>query len=84
VLTILRPGKTPGGSEVRSHIRRLVRRIRLHWPNTVITIRGDSHYGRWEAMEWCEQNGVQYVFGLAGNKALDALVKADTEAVDAR
>ena len=84
VLTILRPGKTPGGSEVRSHIRRLVRRIRLHWPNTVITIRGDSHYGRWEAMEWCEQNGVQYVFGLAGNKALDALVKAETEAVDAR
>ena len=49
-----------------------MRRIRLHWPNTVITIRGDSHYGRWEAMEWCEQNGVQYVFGLAKNKALDA------------
>jgi hypothetical protein len=67
-----------------AHIRRLVRRIRLHWPNTVITIRGDSHYGRWEAMEWCEQNAVQYVFGLAGNKALDALVKAETEAVDAR
>src|SRR3984885_14740106 len=84
VLTILRPGKMPGGSEVRAHIRGLVRRIRLHWPNTVITIRGDSHYGRWEAMEWCEQNGVQYVFGLAGNKALDALVKAETEAVDAR
>ena len=84
VLTILRPGKTPGGTEVRSHLRRLVRRIRLHWPNTVITIRGDSHYGRWEAMEWCEQNGVQYVFGLAGNKALDALVQAKTRAVDAR
>jgi hypothetical protein len=84
VLTILRPGKTPGGSEVRAHIRRLVRRIRLHWPNTVITIRGDSHYGRWEAMEWCEQNGVQYVFGLQKNKALDALVKAEAAAVDAR
>jgi hypothetical protein len=84
LLTILRPGKTPGGSEVRAHVRRLVRRIRLHWPDTVITIRGDSHYGRWEAMEWCEQNGVHYVFGLAGNKALDALVKAETEAVDAR
>jgi hypothetical protein len=84
VLTILRPGKTPNGREVRGHLRRLVRRIRRHWPNTVITIRGDSHYGRCEAMEWCEQNGVQYVFGLAGNKALDALLKAETEAVDAR
>jgi hypothetical protein len=84
VLTILRPGKTPDGKEVRAHLRRLVRWIRLHWPKTVITIRGDSHYGRWEAMEWCEQNGVQYVFGLAKNKALDALVQAETQAVDAR
>src|SRR5271166_2656986 len=84
VLTILRPGKTPDGTEVRGHLRRLVRRIRRHWPKTVITIRGDSHYGRREAMEWCEQNGVQYVFGLAGNKALEALVKAETQAVDAR
>jgi Transposase DDE domain group 1 len=84
LLSILRPGKTPDGTEVRAHLRRLVRQIRLHWPNTVITIRGDSHYGRWEAMEWCEQNGVQYVFGLAKNKALDALVQAETHAVDVR
>ena len=28
VLTILRPGKTPDGKEVRAHLRRLVRRIR--------------------------------------------------------
>ena len=55
MLTILRPGKTPDGKEVSAHLRRLVRRIRLHWPNTRITIRGDSHYGRREAMDWCEQ-----------------------------
>lgn len=84
VLTILRPGKTPNGREVRAHIRRLVRRIRQHWPNTVITIRGDSHYGRWEAMDWCEQNGVQYVFGLERNKVLEALVQADAEALERR
>jgi hypothetical protein len=84
VLTILRPGKTPSGKEVRAHLRRLVRRIRRHWPNTVITIRGDSHYGRREAMEWCEHNGVQYVFGLEKNTALDALFRAHTKAVDVR
>jgi hypothetical protein len=84
VLTVLRPGKTPDGREVRAYLRRLVRQIRQHWPKTIITVRGDSHYGRWEAMDWCEQNGVQYVFGLAKNKALDALVRADTEAVEAR
>ena len=35
----------------------LVRRIRRHWPNTRIVFRGDSHYGRREAMAWCEENG---------------------------
>jgi hypothetical protein len=84
VLAMLRPGKTPDGNEVRGHVRRLVRRIRMHWPNTVITIRGDSHYGRWEAMQWCEQNAVQYVFGLAQNAVLEALVQAKIDAVNAR
>lgn len=70
VLTILRPGKTPDGKEIRGHIRRLIRRIRMHWPKTVITIRGDSHYGRKEVMDWCEHNAVTYIFGLAPNKVL--------------
>ena len=70
LLTILRPGKTPDGKEIRGHIRRLVRRIRLHWPNTRITFRGDSHYGRKEVMDWCERNDVTYIFGLGPNKVL--------------
>jgi hypothetical protein len=40
------PSKTPSGQEVTGHLRRLVRRIRRHWPTTTITLRGDSHYGR--------------------------------------
>src|SRR5215467_6063781 len=47
---LLRPGKTPSGQEVTGHLRRLVRRIRRHWPTTRITLRGDSHYGRPEVM----------------------------------
>jgi hypothetical protein len=84
VLTILRPGKTPDGREVRAHLRRLVRRIRRHWPNTRITMRGDSHYGRREAMEWCEQNGVRYIFGLAANAVLANQVFAKTDEVCVR
>jgi hypothetical protein len=84
VLTILRPGKTPDGKEVRAHLRRLVRRIRRHWPNTIITIRGDSHYGRREAMDWCEHNAVQYIFGLAPNAILAAQVFAKTDEVCVR
>jgi hypothetical protein len=84
VVTILRPGKTPDGKEVRAHLRRLVRRIRQHWPNTTITVRGDSHYGRREAMAWCEENAVQYVFGLSKNATLDALVYAKADEVRTR
>jgi hypothetical protein len=76
VAVLLRPGKTPSGAEVRSVLRHLVRRIRRHWPATRITIRGDSHYGRPEAMAWCEANGVDYIFGLAGNRRLHALAEA--------
>ena len=54
VAMVLRPGKTPSGVEVRAHIRRLHRRIRAQWPATRITIRGDGHYARPEAMDFCE------------------------------
>ena len=79
VAVILRPGKTPSGKEVRGWLRRLIRRIRRHWPNTRITIRGDSHYGREEAMSWCEANGVDYIFGLSGNAVLDRFVEAELQ-----
>ena len=58
VAILLRPGKTPSGQEIRSHLRRLVRRIRSHWPATRLTIRGDGHYGRPEVMTGCEANAV--------------------------
>ena len=76
VAVLLRPGKTPSGAEVRTILRHLVRRIRRHWPATRITVRGDSHYGRPEAMAWCEENGVDYIFGLAGNRRLHVLAEA--------
>ncbi|MGY2733216.1 hypothetical protein ACVWYO_000890 [Sphingomonas sp. UYP23] len=53
VAMLLRTGKTPSGKEVAGHVRRLVRRIRRHWPDTRITLRGDGHYGRPEPMAWC-------------------------------
>ena len=74
VAVLLRPGKTPSGKEVRGHLRRLVRRIRRHWPLTRITIRGDGHYSRPEVMAWCEGNGIDYIFGLPGNTTLDRAV----------
>jgi len=83
VAVVLRPGKTPSGLEVRAHLRRLVRYIRRRWPATRITFRGDHHYACPEAMAFCEQNGVDYVFGLAGTKPLARKVDEVSDVVRA-
>ena len=80
VVVFLREGKTPSGKEVALVLKHLVRRIAKHWPKTRITFRGDSHYGRPEAMAWCEANGIGYIFGLSGNSVLHRQVY---EAADA-
>jgi hypothetical protein len=84
VAVLLRPGKTPSGQEIRGHLRRLLRAIREHWPHTHITLRGDSHYGRPEVMEWCDENGIDFVFGLAGNDVLRRLVEPIADDVRVR
>ena len=81
VAVVLRPGKTPSGVEVRAHLRRLVRHVRKQWTKTRITFRGDGHYARPEAMAWCEDNGIDYVFGLPGSKPLSRKVDDAADAV---
>jgi hypothetical protein len=79
VAVILRPGKAPDGAEVALVLRHVVRAIRARWPKVDILIRGDSHYGRPEAMAWCKRNLVGYILGLAGNKVLLARVASLAE-----
>jgi hypothetical protein len=64
----------PTKTGARTILKHLTARILGHWPTTRLILRGDSHYGRAEAMEWAENNGVGYIFGLAGNTALGARV----------
>src|ERR1700732_334099 len=79
VAAILRPARTPNGTEVRTVVKHVTKRLRKHWPHTRIVWRGDSRYGRVEAMEWAEDDGADYIFGLAGNATLDALVAATAD-----
>jgi hypothetical protein len=76
VTSILRPGKRPTGSETRSIIKRVVRRIRAVWPSVGILIRGDSHFATPELYAWCDTHGVQYILGLATNAVLKTLARA--------
>ena len=75
VATILRPAKTPNGKEVRTVIKHLTKRILKTWKRANIVWRGDSHYGRAEAMDWCDDNGAGYIFGFPGNSVLNAMTQ---------
>jgi len=84
VAILLRPGKSPSGAEIARHVRRLVGRLRTHWPNTRLTIRGDGHYGRPEVMAWCDAHGVDYIFGLGTNAVLRRLIEPAADDVRVR
>jgi hypothetical protein len=76
-VAILRPARTPKGTEVRTVIKHVTKLLQARWPNTRIVWRGDSHYGRVETMEWIEENSdSNYIFGLPGNPVLDKQVAA--------
>src|SRR6201999_1689376 len=84
VAMLLRSRTTPSGEEIRCHLRRLVRRIRRHWPHTRLTIRGDGHYGRPEVMAWCEVKCIDYILGLPGTAVRDRLVEPIADDVRVR
>ena len=54
----------------REEVERMVQQIRQRWPKVCIILRADSGFCREELMAWCEQNQVDYVFGLARNSRL--------------
>lgn len=59
---------------------RIVAQIRESWPDVRIILRADSGFAREELMAWCEENAVDYVFGLARNDRLAAKIKRQLKA----
>ena len=57
-----------------TEIARIVAQIRAAWPAVKVMVRGDSGFCRNELMSWCEDNGVDYVFGLARNQRLRKII----------
>lgn len=70
----LRPSNIDPSAGSRKEIEHIVKRIRLIWPEVKIVLRGDSGFCREELMAWCEANHVDYVFGMARNVRLEAMV----------
>jgi hypothetical protein len=79
----LRSSNIDAAAGALDEVKRIVARIRTDWPGVEIWLRADSGFAREETMAWCEENQVEYVFGLAKNARLKALLGEDLEEVRA-
>lgn len=77
ILPMLRPGRRNKSLNVSRILRRVVEYLHECWPNTVIELRGDSHFCSHEFMDWAWSKWyVRYLTGLSGNtKLLDMVDK---------
>ncbi|MCC7175562.1 MAG: IS1380 family transposase [Bryobacterales bacterium] len=66
----LRPSNIDASAGALEETQRIVAQLRRVWPEVEIVLRGDSGFCRDPIMDWCEQNRVGYVFGLAKNERL--------------
>src|SRR5262245_6423773 len=70
----LRRANIDASAGAREEIARIVAALRKAWPEVEIWLRADSGFARDELMSWCEENRVEYVFGLARNKRLEPML----------
>jgi len=65
-------------------VDRIVAQVRAAWPTVRITLRADSGFCRDALMTWAEAHAVDYVFGLAKNARLTALIPDELAAAAAQ
>jgi len=71
-----RRANVAGSAGAVEEMARIVAHIRKRWPRVHIILRADSGFCNEELMGWCEANRVDYVFGLARNRRLEAALEA--------
>lgn len=75
----LRPSNIDGSEGTVEELERIVGQIREAWPSVKIIVRGDSGFCRDKIMTWCEAHGIDYVFGLAKNGRLNAIIAEELQ-----
>ena len=78
----LRPADVDAAAGSVKTIERIVAQIRQTWPQVRIILRGDSGFCRENLMRWCEEHGVDYLFGLAKNARLLRIVGGEMHAAE--
>jgi Transposase DDE domain group 1 len=75
IMALLRPGKRPSAKEITYVLRRVIGRIRMHWPKVKIVVRGDSHYCGGRVLDVLEELSCDYILGLAINNRLAGMAQ---------
>jgi hypothetical protein len=70
----LRSSNIDASAGALEEVQRIVSQIRQKWPEVAIVLRGDGGFCRDPIMSWCDDHGVDYVFGLAKNKRLQKII----------
>ena len=73
----LRTADKDAADGAKEEIARIVAQIRARWPDVQIILRADSGFARDDLMAWCEDNGVDYIFGLARNERLVKAIRRE-------
>jgi hypothetical protein len=79
----LRRSNIDGAEGTVEELIRIVGQIRLAWPEVKIILRADSGFCREDLMSWCENNGIDYVFGLAKNERLKKAIIEEMKQAEA-
>lgn len=80
ITTILKPGRRSKSVNVFSILKRIIIYLREQWPDTMIIVRGDSHFCSKELMDWVHGlKKVEFITGLTGNAVLNKHAKVTIE-----
>jgi hypothetical protein len=80
ITTILKPGRRSKSLNVFSILKRIIIYLRNQWPDTLILLRGDSHFCSKEFMDWAhDKKRVEFITGLSGNSVLNQYAKITIE-----
>ncbi len=80
IASILKPGRRHKSVHIFGILRRLIEYLRNSWSNTLIILRGDSHFCSKEFMDWAETKyKIGFITGLTSNELLDKLSRTTIE-----
>ena len=83
ITTILKPGRRSKQSDIASLLKKLILHLRKEWANTMIIVRGDSHFTSADFMRWCEeQYNTGYITGVSGHRKLHEMAAVTIQSAE--